>query len=134
MTPALHTLAVAVALSCAAVTTTAAAGCAYEYDDDASLEMYEPTWDGVALLFEHRCENCHGYQPGAGGVALPMDVMDLMDELDADDGALVVPGDPENSLLWQVLASGRMPAGDRPLPMAQIEHVRMWIEDGAVMP
>ncbi|ACY13812.1 c-type cytochrome domain-containing protein [Haliangium ochraceum] len=111
----------------------ALAGCAleYEYEGDASAERYEPTWDGVALLLEHRCMNCHGHEPGAGGVSLPGD---LVGDLMSGAHNLVVPGDAEGSPLWQVLAEGRMPTGNRALPMAEIEHLRVWIERGAVLP
>jgi uncharacterized membrane protein len=82
-------------------------------------------------FIEERCLNCHGFAPGAGGVQLPEDI-----ELDlaSGSGGLVVPGNPDDSLLLQVLEIGVMPAGNRPMPKEMTAHVRAWILDGAVVP
>ncbi len=48
---------------------------------------------------------------------------------------LVVPGDADNSLLFQKLTTppcgGRMPLGGSPLTAAELDQIRSWIEAGA---
>ena len=52
-------------------------------------------------------------------------------------GAVVVPGDPEDSSFYYLTTypeddEDRMPKDDDPLPPEQIEILRLWIEQGAV--
>lgn len=48
---------------------------------------------------------------------------------------LVIPGDADNSLLYQKLTTppcgGKMPLGGSPLTAAELDQVRSWIEAGA---
>jgi hypothetical protein len=91
-----------------------------------SVQTYEPTWDGVQQLFVDHCDRCH---PSVNYVDLH-DPYTLM--------YYVVPGDPDNSVLWQVLAVDPLPPTLEPmpqdtgrLPLATVDHVRVWIENGA---
>jgi hypothetical protein len=46
-------------------------------------------------------------------------------------GLRVAPGDPDASVLYQLISSGTMPALGGPLTAAQIETIREWIAEGA---
>lgn len=46
-------------------------------------------------------------------------------------GPVVIPGDPENSMLWQMVDTGKMPLIGQ-LPAAEKELIRRWIELGAL--
>lgn len=46
-------------------------------------------------------------------------------------GLRVVPGDPDASILYQLISAGTMPALGGPLTAAQIETIREWIAEGA---
>lgn len=50
---------------------------------------------------------------------------------------LIVPGDPETSVLYNKVADtgdfgGIMPAAGAPLSAQQIDTIRRWVEDGAL--
>ncbi len=46
-------------------------------------------------------------------------------------GTRVIPGDPDNSVLYQLVSTGVMPLQGGPLTSEQIETIREWIADGA---
>ena len=93
-----------------------------------SEDGYEATWDGVQMLMSDAgCFDCHA------GLA-PMLPSAIEDDLMQGAGALVIPGDPENSLLWRVLMYeeglvGMPPSG--PLGQDQLAPVEQWILEGA---
>lgn len=104
----------------------------------SEVPSYEPTWSGVRVFMYNECRRCH-IDGGLGDpLVLPDDV-----EVDVvlEGGSYVVPGDPEASLVWQVISFGYepetvtapppMPLGDAPLSPTITEHVYQWIEDGA---
>jgi len=79
------------------------------------------------------CYNCHG-STALGGLNLET----LQNTLSTGNHKPVVkPGDPENSLLWQVLVSPdnpihqQMPLGGKPLSKDSITTISSWIKDGA---
>lgn len=99
------------------------------------------------VLITGGCTNgyCHG--GGSGTMTLSADpevtYLSLVDQpaggVSCKPGAMtrVVPGDPENSLLWQKIAPGVTPCGSKMPPEsmglneAQVETVRGWIAAGA---
>lgn len=96
--------------------------------------VYSSDWDGVEALILAECVLCHG--PGGSAEFLPFP-QSIVDDVNAGTGFLVVPGDPDNSLLWIVLeGSGMsfMPPGSAPLPANEVAHVYEWIEAGAAVP
>ncbi|MHC4939881.1 MAG: c-type cytochrome domain-containing protein [Planctomycetota bacterium] len=83
----------------------------------------------ILPIFGTDCINCHGT---SGGLDLQS-----WDGVDAggNSGAVVVPGDPENSLLIQRLEgtiAPRMPQNLPPLSPAEIDVIKQWIREGAL--
>jgi len=83
-------------------------------------------------VFEAKCMRCHGAKRQRAGLRL--DVLD--DTLFGSNAQRVIePGDPEASLLYQLIASpidaeGHMPPDDKPqLTPEEVEAVRAWITD-----
>lgn len=87
-----------------------------------------PTYERDVLpLFQDRCGRCHG----AGNAEAGLDVRTCGDLLQGGySGKSVIPGQPEKSLLYQMLADGRMPKGKR-LEPAELRRVADWIRSGA---
>ena len=79
----------------------------------------------IQPIFNQNCTNCHGY---SGGLAL-----ENYDQLmsGGNSGGLVIPGDYQNSILWQRIDSGEMPPGED-LSSNQIELIEDWITQGAL--
>ena len=79
----------------------------------------------IQPIFNESCTNCHGY---SGGLALG-NYDQLMSG--GNNGDLVIPGDYQNSILWQRIDSGEMPpAGD--ISNDQLELIENWIMQGAL--
>lgn len=87
-----------------------------------------PDYEGAVLpLFQARCGACHG----SGNPEAGLDVRTHGDLLQGGySGSPVVPGSPEKSLLYQMLADGRMPKGKR-FSAAELKLVADWIRAGA---
>ena len=84
----------------------------------------------IAPIFALHCNACHGDAGGLSTRTYP----DLMKG--GNLGLLVVPGDPERSLLVHFVEgrrgeAHRMPLGGRPLRPEQIAALRRWISEGA---
>ena len=100
----------------------------------ARLAFYR---EQVLPIFESRCYECHGNGKRKGG--LRMDVRDSVVSRDDEGLWIVQPGKPAESvmitrvMLPEVDDLAMPPEGDR-LAATQIEAIRKWIEDGAVMP
>lgn len=76
-------------------------------------------------ILQSKCIRCHSAQRPQAGVAL---------DTHENVMKLVVPGKPEESLLFEVVNGGgpvRMPLGP-PLPQADIDYIRAWIQAGAI--
>ena len=90
----------------------------------------------VKPLLEHKCYACHGaFKQQAN---LRLDTAAGL-KLGGDSGSPVSPGNPNDSLLIDVLtgeAGYRMPPANEGTPLAQEEIglVRQWIAEGAVAP
>ena len=82
----------------------------------------------IRPLFEANCLRCHG---GAGGLELDSYSGVILGGI---SGAVVLPGDPVNSLLIRRLEGTvppQMPTDDLPLPQPDIDRVAQWILEGA---
>lgn len=87
----------------------------------------------VAPILSERCTGCHGDRRQRGGYRV--DTFDgLLTPGDSDEKP-IVPGKPDESLVWELLttddADDRMPQNGDELPPAELELVRAWIEQGA---
>lgn len=85
-------------------------------------------------IFDANCVSCHGQSKTSGGLRL-----ETYDALmrGGTDGAVIVPGDPEKSLLLKriTLPDGHkllMPAEGKPrLREEEVARIRAWIQEGA---
>ena len=83
----------------------------------------------VKPLFERRCTRCHGSDADLqGGLDLRGLCMILAG---GRSGPAVVPGEPEESLLFQMITNDEMPAEGEGLSVRERDRVRRWIAGGA---
>jgi hypothetical protein len=81
----------------------------------------------VAPLLVQRCLDCHSGPRPKGKLDLSRHSTALAG---GKSGAVLVPGKPADSLLWQYVDEGRMPP-KRPLAAAEKDVLRAWIAAGA---
>lgn len=79
----------------------------------------------VQPLLEQKCVKCHG---SAGGLSVKS-YASLMEG--GKSGAVIVPGDPTNSKLVQLIIAGKMPQGAAKLPQNEIDVISAWVMAGA---
>ncbi|MEZ5356791.1 MAG: PSD1 and planctomycete cytochrome C domain-containing protein [Bryobacteraceae bacterium] len=83
----------------------------------------------IQPIFVKACSQCHGAKAQMANLRL---------DDKASAARTIQPRNPAASTLYQRLAGGgdqaRMPMGAKPLPQAEIELVRRWIESGAAWP
>ena len=85
-------------------------------------------FDGVvAGVLAARCLECHRGNAPEGGLDLSQAKTALAG---GESGKAILPGKPNDSLLWQRVAAGEMPPDD-PLPKAERKILREWIASGA---
>ena len=90
--------------------------------------------DSAAVrILERRCIQCHDAADAKGALSLEAREGALKG---GDTGPAIVPGKPEESLLWQQITGETpdMPKGAKPLSMAERETLREWIANGAKWP
>jgi len=88
----------------------------------------------VREILRESCEHCHNADKAKGGL-----LMDSYETLIAggEHGSPVVAGDSASSRLLQMIqgkTTPRMPYKEDPLPPAQVELIRQWIDEGAPGP
>lgn len=98
---------------------------------DPRLQLFRTQ---VRPLLVRSCMGCHG--PGESA-ASGLDVTSMTGMLAGGTrGPALVPGDPQSSLLFQVVSGKhptlRMPLGKAPLSEEEVGAIRSWIEQGAV--
>jgi hypothetical protein len=96
-------------------------------DDVVSFER------DVAPILEQRCLRCHNEEVAKGGLSLATAAHATRG---GESGAVVVPGQAEQSLLLEMVGGTQpaMPAQGAPLTGEQIATLRRWIAAGAVWP
>ncbi|MCZ6655472.1 MAG: cytochrome c [Planctomycetota bacterium] len=121
-------------------------------DDDGTDD--EPDQGGEAVTFvadiqpilNERCINCHAPGGFAQMVGIPWDFRedaafdDLVNRVSSQDAdfTLVVPGDPDSSLMFLKIScesppvGEMMPLGGPPLTDGEVQLIRAWVEQGAV--
>ena len=88
-----------------------------------------PTFEDIRPLLQAKCWRCHGEQSHKA----ELDLTTLAGILKGgESGPVVVPGKPDESLLYEKVQSGSMPPvkKDR-LSAAEVETLRRWIGQGA---
>ncbi len=83
----------------------------------------------VMPIFDSRCIQCHGGQRTEGKLEL-LSYDQMM--AGGKDGAVVVPGDADNSLMAQLLIEQKMPKRGPKLTPAQTQIILDWINQGAL--
>ncbi|MBE3591185.1 MAG: cytochrome b N-terminal domain-containing protein [Firmicutes bacterium] len=92
------------------------------------------TWSDVSAIFANYCATCH-IASNSGGLSLASYESTMKG---GDAGPVIVPGKPEESLLWLVI-NGKpnkanippMPLGQQPIPANAIKTIENWIKNGA---
>ncbi len=83
----------------------------------------------VLPIIESRCISCHGAERAEDGLDLTSYAA-LM--AGSENGAVLTPGDAENSLMVQLVQNGQMPKRGAKLTPQQIQIIIDWINQGAV--
>ena len=83
----------------------------------------------IRPLLKAHCFHCHGEEEKPkGGVDLRLRRLMLQS---TSSGPVLVPGKPKESLLMEVIRSGEMPKGGKPLTSDQVALMERWIRQGA---
>lgn len=87
----------------------------------------------VFPILEKRCIRCHG-GIDEGEVRLELSLNMTTYEglmVGSEYGEVVTPGDPDDSVLIQMIEDGDMPDEGDPVPPEELEILRAWIAEGA---
>lgn len=85
--------------------------------------------DQIVPILEARCTECHSEENAELG--LKVDTYEgIMGG--SDYGTVIEAGDPDGSLLLEMIIAGDMPEDGDPVPPEEIELLRMWIAEGAL--
>ena len=92
-------------------------------DDQAKLE------EQVKGIFKNSCYGCHGAEKQESELNLST-AAGIVEG--SESGPVLVPGEPEESLLFELVREGLMPPDEKQrLPKDEVEAIRKWIEAGA---
>lgn len=95
-----------------------------------TLDEHEPVSFSAEVLpiLEQYCWECHSEQNTELGLRL-----DSYEGVMAgsDYGTVIEPGDPDGSLLIDMVESGDMPEEGDPVPPELLEIIKTWIAEGA---
>jgi cytochrome c553 len=98
----------------------------------AKADDHVPSFkESIQPLLQAKCLRCHGGQSTKAGLDLrtPETI-----QQGGNSGPVIVPGRPEESLLYQKVSSGKMPPGKKDaLRPAEVEALRKWIASGAAL-
>jgi hypothetical protein len=93
--------------------------------------------EDVQPIFQVYCAGCHQPPNGEGYKASELDLTSYQGLMKGTKyGAMVIPGDAENSNLmrlldWRVSPQIRMPHGKKQLALDERNTIRTWISQGA---
>ncbi len=83
----------------------------------------------IRPILKANCFHCHGDEGKVKG-GLDVRLRHLIAK-GGEQGAAIVPGKPEKSLLFTMVRDGEMPKSEKKLSKEQVELVRQWIAGGA---
>ena len=85
--------------------------------------------DQILPILEARCTECHSGESAESGLKV-----DTYDGLMAGSeyGTVIEAGDPDGSLLIEMIVAGDMPEEGDLVPPEEIELLRTWIAEGAL--
>jgi Planctomycete cytochrome C len=90
--------------------------------------------EDVVAILEKRCVRCHGgLDEGEIRIELSLNMTSyegLM--VGSEYGTIITPGDPDDSLIIEMISDGEMPDEGDPVPPEEIEIIRQWIAEGAL--
>jgi hypothetical protein len=90
----------------------------------------QPTFEhDVRPILKVHCLHCHGEADEREG-GLDLRLRRFMAD-GGDSGPAIEPGKPHKSLLYQRVADGEMPPGDKRLSAAELATIERWIAAGA---
>lgn len=82
----------------------------------------------ILPIFQKRCTECHGSDSAEVGLNLSSYETAMAG---SDYGTVIEPGDPDASLIIDMISSGDMPDEGDPVPPEELELIRTWIAEGA---
>ena len=82
----------------------------------------------VVPIIQSRCINCHGGDRIEEGLVM-LSYNDLL--AGSDNGPVIVPGDPTNSLLVELVTNQKMPKRGPKLTPPQVQIITEWVAAGA---
>jgi Protein of unknown function (DUF1553)/Protein of unknown function (DUF1549)/Planctomycete cytochrome C len=82
----------------------------------------------IAPILAKHCLECHGRSIQKAKLALSSEVAALAG---GQSGPVIVPGKPDESVLWEYVEAGEMPRDRPPLSAAEKQRIKRWIADGA---
>ncbi|OWK41715.1 c-type cytochrome domain-containing protein [Fimbriiglobus ruber] len=101
------------------------------YVPAALADAKKPTFDeDVVPVLKQHCMGCHGNDKQKGGLNVATFAAAMQG---GSSGAVVIPGDPDKSRLYALTAhkeEPKMPPNAARIPEAQLEILRLWIEQG----
>jgi uncharacterized membrane protein len=101
---------------------------AHTHESTVSVENVSFNNDILPILQE-RCTKCHGGEFPTEGLSLTSYEALLAG---SQNGQVIIPGDSNNSLLFEKVESGEMPKRGSDLTAEQIELIQQWIDEGAL--
>ena len=97
----------------------------------AACALPAPRFESEVLpILRAKCTGCHNEKTASANLSLL--TRDALLHGGAS-GAAIIPGKPNDSLLLSMVASGRMPITGPKLSPEEINTLRQWIEQGALM-
>ncbi len=102
-------------------------------NDPVKVRRYQ---EQVLPVLQENCLRCHGGMNHRSGYSMSTRAMALGG---GKNGTAIVPGNPDASLMIQLIGPGPYPHDLKPMPLkgkltdAQIATLRQWVADGAVM-
>ena len=90
--------------------------------------------DDVAPIFERSCVRCHGgLDEGELRIEAGLDLTSYEKlVLGSEFGEVLTPGEPDRSIIVDLIEVGDMPSEGDPLDPEEIELIRTWVAEGAV--